>query len=303
MNTSNKLNQKRRNIFTDLLMKKLLMIFLLIFSIALVISNILVVQEDEMVVIKQFGKIEKIIDKPGLYFKLPFIQNTDLLTKKLLNFEVQPITAFSKDKRNIIAVSYAIWKITEPYSFIHNVANIENAEALIENSVQTALRQKYSQLSYIEIIRGAVSGKDYNEEITAEVNRQLHNTGIDMLDVRLKRTDLTAEDEEMVYAAIKSEREKIAKQHITIAENEASQIEAEADTEAEMIISQAHSAAEEIKGKADAEAAKIYAESYNKDPEFYKFIRTLESYKKTMNDKTTIILPIDSPYTKHLTGN
>lgn len=302
MNASNDSGHKNKKIFLDLLMKKLLMIFLLVLFIAVVITNTLVVQEDELVVIKQFGRIEKIIDKPGLYFKLPLIQNTDSLTKKLSNYEVRPITVFSKDKKNVIAISYAVWKITEPHSFINNVANTDSAEALIENSVHSALREKFSELYYIEIIRGAASGKDYNDDITAEVNKQLQNTGIDILDVRLMRTELTADDTEIVYETIKSEREKIAKQYITAAENEASQIEAGADIQAEITISEAYSAAEEIKGKADAEAAKIYAQSYNKDPEFYKFIRTLESYKNTLSEKTTIILPIDSPYAKYLMG-
>ncbi|MEA4849433.1 MAG: protease modulator HflC [Clostridiaceae bacterium] len=302
MNASNNLDHKNKNVFLDLLMKKLLMIFLFILFIAIVVSNVLVVKEDELVVIKQFGNIERIIDKPGLYFKIPFIQNTDSLTKKLSNYEVHPITVFSKDKKDVIAISYAIWKITEPHSFINNIANVESAEALIENEVHSALRQKFSELSYVEIIRGTASGKDYNEDITAEVKKQLQNTGIDILDVRLMRIELTADEEETVYAAMKSEREKVAKQYNTMAENEASQIEAEADMQAEIIISKANSTAEEVKGKADAEAAKIYAESYNKDPEFYKFIRTLESYKKTLSDKTTIILPIDSPYAKYLLG-
>jgi membrane protease subunit HflC len=302
MNASNNLDHKNKNVFLDLLMKKLLMIFLFILFIAIVVSNVLVVKEDELVVIKQFGNIERIIDKPGLYFKIPFIQNTDSLTKKLSNYEIHPITVFSKDKKDVIAISYAIWKITEPHSFINNIANVESAEALIENEVHSALRQKFSELSYVEIIRGTASGKDYNEDITAEVKKQLQNTGIDILDVRLMRIELTADEEETVYAAMKSEREKVAKQYNTMAENEASQIEAEADMQAEIIISKANSTAEEVKGKADAEAAKIYAESYNKDPEFYKFIRTLESYKKTLSDKTTIILPIDSPYAKYLLG-
>ena len=283
-------------------MKKLLLIFLFILFVAVVIANTLVVQEDELVVIKQFGKINKIIDKPGLYFKLPLIQNTDSLTKKLSSYQVQPIKIFTKDKKNLVVNSYAIWKITEPHSFINNVEAVDSAEVLIERTVYSVLRQKYNELSYAEIINSFVAGKDYNEEITAEVRKQLQNTGINILDVRLMRTELTADEEEMAYTKIKSEREKIAKQYISTGEHEASTIRAEADIQAKIIMSKAYAVFEETKGKADAEAAKIYAESYNKDPEFYKFIRTLESYKKTFKDKPTIILPIDSPYTKYLMG-
>jgi membrane protease subunit HflC len=97
MNTSNSLNHENKNVFLELLMKKLLVIFLLILFIIIAVSNTLVVQEDELVVIKQFGRVEKIIDKPGLYFKLPLVQNTDSITKKLNNYEVQPIKVITKD--------------------------------------------------------------------------------------------------------------------------------------------------------------------------------------------------------------
>ncbi len=302
MNASNNLNHKNKNVFLDLLMKKLLIIFLLILFVVIAISNTLVVQEDELVVIKQFGRVEKIIDKPGLYFKLPLLQNTDSLTKKLNNYEVQPIKVLSKDKKNVIVMNYALWRISEPYSFISNVETISSAEVLIESAVYSAVRQKYSELSYDEIIKGASAGKDYNEAITAEVIKELESTGMKIIDVQLMQIDLTADDEAAAYDKIKSEREKIAKQYVSTAENEASQIKAEADKQAKILISQAYAASEEIKGKADAEAARIYATSYNQDPEFYKFTRTLESYKKTLKGKTTIILPIDSPYTKYLIG-
>ncbi|HYE80729.1 MAG TPA: protease modulator HflC [Clostridia bacterium] len=302
MNTSNNLNHKNKSVLLDLLLKRLLVISLLVLLIMAAIANTLVVQEDELVVIKQFGRVQRIIDEPGLFFKLPLVQSTDTLTKKLADYEIQPIKVFSKDKRNIILRNYAVWKITEPHSFINNVHTIGSAEVMIESAVYSAVRQEYSKLSYDEIIKGIAAGKDYNEEITAAVRNQLQNTGMEILDVRLMRLELTADEEQIAYSKIKSEREKIAKENIFMAENEATEIKAEADKQAKIIISQAYAASEEIKGQADAEAAKIYAKSYNQDPEFYKFMRTLESYKKTLKGKPTIILPIDSPYTKYLIG-
>jgi membrane protease subunit HflC len=254
MNTSNSLNHENKNVFMELLMKKLLVIFLLILFIITAVSNTLVVQEDELVVIKQFGRVEKIIDKPGLYFKLPLVQNTDSITKKLNNYEVQPIKVITKDKKNLILMNYALWKISEPHSFITNVETIGSAEVLIESAVYSAARQKYSELNYDEIINGTASGKDYNADITAEVSKQLKNTGMNILDVQLMQIDMTSDDEEAAYAQIKSEREKIAKQYVSTAENEASQIKAEADKQAKIILSKANADSEEIKGKADAEA-------------------------------------------------
>jgi modulator of FtsH protease HflC len=302
MTTSNNLDHKNKNVFIEHLMKKLLIIFLLALFAIVIVANTLVVQEDELVVITQFGSVARIINEPGLYFKLPLIQNTNSLTKKLSNYEVQPTKAFSKDKKNVIVTNYAVWKITEPHSFISNVQTIGSAEVLIESAVYSAVRQKYSELSYDEIIKGTVAGKDYNEEITADVRKQLQGKGIDIVDVRLKRTELPADEEEAAYAKIKADRERIAKQYVSMTENEASVIKAEADKEAKITISKAYAASEEIKGQADAEAARIYAKSYNQDPEFYKFTRTLESYKKTLKSNPTIILPIDSPYTKYLIG-
>jgi membrane protease subunit HflC len=157
-------------------------------------------------------------------------------------------------------------------------------------------------MTYDEIVRGKASGKDYNDDITAEVSRQLQGTGMEILDVRPMSIELTPDEEEMAYSRIKSDREKIAKQYVTQAENEASLIKADADKQASIVVSQAYAASEEIKGKADADAARIYAKSYNRDPEFYKFTRTLESYKKTLKGKTTIVLPLNSPYLKYLLG-
>jgi membrane protease subunit HflC len=302
MNTSNDLSPKSKKVLLELLIKKLLMISLFTLFIAAVIANILVVQEDELVVIKQFGEVQKILDKPGLYFKLPFINSTDSLTKKLTDYEVQPMKIFSKDKRNIIIRNYTVWRIVEPHSFINNVQTIGSADVLLESAVYSAARLKYSQLSYDEIVKGIAGGKDYNAEITAAVSKELQSTGMEILDVRLMSIELTDDEEEIAYSRIESDREKIAKQYVTVAENEASQIKAEADKQAKIVISKAFAVSEEIKGKADAEAAKIYAKSYNRDPEFYKYIRTLESYKKTLKNNTTIIIPIDSPYTKYLIG-
>lgn len=302
MNASNNLDRKDKKIFWELLVKKLLIIFLFTLFTAAVITNTLVVKEDELVVIKQLGKVQRIIDKPGLYFKLPIINSTDSLTKKLANYESQPIKIFSADKRNIIVSSYTIWRIAEPHSFINNVQTISSADVLLESSVYSSVTQRYSQLSYDEIVKGIASGKDYNEEITANVSKQLQNTGMEILDVRLMSIELTADEEEAAYSRIKSDRAKIAKQYVTEAENEASQIKAEADKQAKIAVSKAYAVSEEIKGQADAEAAKIYAKSYNRDPEFYKFVRTLESYRKTLKGKTTIVIPIDSPYTKYLIG-
>jgi len=302
MNASNGLNQNKKSMLIDLVMKKLIGLFLFIILIVTVITNMLIVQEDELVVVKQFGRVEKIIAKPGLYFKLPIIENTQILSKKLMNYETQPIKILSKDKKNLAVTNYVLWKISNPKDFIDNAQTAAGAETMIESAVFSAVRQRYGELSFDEIINDSASGIDNNALISEELNKQLNKSGIEIIDTRLKKAYLPVGEEEAAYSRIRSEMEKTAKQYIASAESESAQIKAEADKEAKIILSKASAEAEQIKGKADAEAAKIYAKAYNQDPEFYRFIRTLESYKKTLKGKSTIILPLDSPYTKYLMG-
>ncbi len=302
MNTSNNLGRKNKSMVLNVLVKKLLLIVISLIFAAVAISNMLIVREDEIIVIEQFGIIEKIIDKPGIYFKLPITQSISSLTKKLSSYMVQSIKAITADERDITATSYVIWRITDPQSFINNV-DMGAAEILIEQAVSSELRQKYSGLQLKDIIGGLDADKDINDEISEKVRKQLKDSGIDILDVRLVRIEFFPDEIEMLYEKMIEEREKIAKQYIAAANDEASRMEAEADNKAKIILSNAYAASEITKSKADSEAAKIYAASYNKDPEFYRFIRTLESYKKTLSGKTTIVLPINSPYTKYLTEN
>ncbi len=301
MNHYNGLYIKNKSIKFNEIFKKLACLLLILIIALIFILNSLIINEDEIVIIRSLGKIIKVINKPGLYFKVPFINTTSILSKKIIHYNSQQAKLLTKDKKSLLVDNYIIWKINDPIEFIKTVQTTNIAEIKIDNIVCSALRTKFSVENYNDIFR--INDKvNYNQEITAMANEQLKMYGIDIIDVRIKNIELPQETEDYTFAKMKSDIEKISAQHIAIAEKEATQIRAETDKQVKIIISKAYAKAEKIKSDADSEAAKIYSKSYNRDPEFYSFMRTLESYKKTLKNKPTIIIPINSPYAKYLLG-
>lgn len=301
MNQFNSLNIKKRDTKLIALIKKISILISMVVVVLAVLFNAIIVQEDEIVFIRSFGKTIRVIDKPGLYFKIPFINNTSTISKKIFCYDSQNSKFITKDNKNLILENYTLWKINDAKTFVDTLQSIGYAESKIENSVYTSLRVKLINIDYNDIIKNN-NISNVSQTILENVKDELRSYGIEIIDIRPKNVYLPQESQDIVYSRMKSEREKIAAQHLSLGEKEATQIRAEADKEVKIIISKAQSESEKIRGSADAEAAKIYSNSYNKDPEFYKFMRTLESYKKTLINKPTIIIPIDSPFAKYLIG-
>lgn len=295
-------NKSSLNIDFNKIIKSVVILGILILFVVTVVVNTLIIQEDEIVIIKEFGIIKKIITTPGLYFKTPILQSSTVISKRLMQYDSQPLKLITKDNKYLIVDNFAVWRINNASEFVKTVQTLGGAELKIDNTLYSVALTEFGKLSYNQIIAESQTDDNYSSRITAEVKKQLAQYGIDIIDVRLKQTNIAPENTDAVYSRMKADREKIASQHIAEGENEATQIKAEADKQVKITLSKAHADADTMKGTADAEAAKIYSQSYNQDPEFYKFIRTLESYKKTLKGKTTIVLPIDSPYTKYLIG-
>ncbi|MEA4963532.1 protease modulator HflC [Lutispora sp.] len=301
MSQFNSLNVKKKDTKLIALLKKVSILIAMVAVVLTVFFNALIVQEDEIVFIRSFGKTIRIIDKPGLYFKIPFVNSTSTISKKIFCYDSQSSKFVTKDNKNLLFENYTLWKINDAKTFIDTLQSIGYAEAKIENSVYTSMRAKLINIDYADIIKN-INANGVSQAILENVKDELKPYGIEVIDIRSKNIYLPQESQDAVYSRMKSEKEKIAAQHLSLGEKEATQIRAETDKEVKIIISKAQSESERIRGSADAEAAKIYANSYNKDPEFYKFMRTLESYKKTLINKPTIIIPIDSPFAKYLIG-
>jgi membrane protease subunit HflC len=282
-----------------------IVLLVVILLIALVIANLFIVREGEIRVVRQFGEVVRVIDTPGLSYKIPFIQSVETLPKYQMVYDSQPTEINTKDKKKLMVDNYVIWKIVKPSQMIENARSVVGVENKLSEAVSSIVRSELGQMNYDEIISSENSNRgSFNERVTQLVDEVLKrdNYGIEVIDVRVKRTDLPETNEQSVYNRMISERQSTAQEYLSQGEAESTRIKAETDKEVTIMLAEAEAKAKQIEAEGESEAAKIYNQAYSKDPEFYIFYRTLESYKTTLNGKPVIILPIDSPYAKLLMG-
>jgi len=280
-------------------MKKGTLLIVLIVAI-LILANLslFIVDETRQAIVLQFGKPIRAIKEPGLNFKIPFIQNVVFFEDRLLVYDAAPTEIITKDKKTLIVDNYARWKIVDPLKFLQTVRDLNGAQARLDDIVYSELRVDLGLFNMSEIV--SEIRESIMERVTKISNEKANTYGIEIVDVRIKRIDLPPENEKYIFDRMKAERERIAKQYRAEGQEESAKIIAETEREKTVILAEAYKTAETLKGEGDAEAVRIYAESFNQDPEFYKFYRTLEAYRKTFKDKTTVLLSTDSEFLKYL---
>ncbi|MBN8208626.1 protease modulator HflC [Bacillus sp. NTK071] len=299
------MDEHRRNMNPRKIVKSALLIVLLIIIIGSIFSTVFVVKEGEYKVIRQFGDVVTIETEPGLKFKIPFIQSVTTLPKYKMLYDVNPEEITTRDKKRMTVDNYAVWSVSNPKDMITNARTIENAEAKMGEFIFSVIRSELGQLEYEEIINEEKSNRgSFNDNVRERVNKLLERDayGIQVTDVRMKRTDLPDANEQSVFQRMISERESKAQEYLSQGDADSDRIKAETDKEVDTILAKADADAQEIRAEGESEAAKIYNKAFSKDPEFYELYRTLESYKTTLNDETVIMLPADSPYARLLQG-
>jgi len=273
-----------------------------IFSLVIlfVLSTIIVVDETEQIVILQFGKPIQTITDPGLNFKFPApIQVSNSFDKRLLEYDVPPEEVLSRDKKSLIIDNYVRWRIVDPLLFLQTVRAIPTAKTRLDDIVYSELRQELGNHDMHEII--TETREIIMEKVTVASNEETSKYGIEVIDVRIRRVDLPRENEASIYARMEAERKRQANKFRSEGEEEAQKIRAATDRDKTVILAEAYKTAQQIRGEGEAEALDIYAESFSKDPDFYEFLRTLETYEKVIDKKTTLVLPGDSKLFKALT--
>ncbi|MFI2131656.1 protease modulator HflC [Lysinibacillus fusiformis] len=277
-----------------------------VFAAAIIIfANVYIVKESEYAVVRQFGEVVKFERDPGLKIKIPFIQSVTRLPKNQMTYNISEEEINTKDKKRIIIDNYAVWRITDPKALISNAGTLSKAETRMEEFIYSVIRTELGQLRYDEIINDEKSSRgSINDRVTERVNELLQNDkyGVEVVDVRIRRTDLPAENEQSVFTRMISERESTAQLYLSEGDADKRRIEAQTDQQVQEMLATANKEASIIQAEGEAEAAKIYNKSFSQDPEFYSLYRTLESYKKTVGEDTVIILPASSPYAKVLSG-
>jgi len=280
---------------------------LIVFVLLLIglFNSIIIVKEGEYKVVRQFGEIVDTKETPGLKFKAPFIQTVTTLPNRKMVYDVAQKEINTLDKKRMIIDNYAVWHITNPDNMINTARNMVNAETRMGEFIFSVIRTELGRMNYEEIINDEKSSRgNLNERVTKEVNFLLERDeyGIRVEDVRIKRTDLPDENEQSVYRRMISERETKAQEYLSQGDAQKSRIIAQTDRDVKEMLAKADAQAAQIRGEGEQEAARIYNESFSKDESFYRLYRTLESYKKTIDGETTIILPQNSPYAQTLTG-
>lgn len=285
---------------------KLTFTLTIIFALLVIVFiNLFIVKENEYRVVRQFGEIKRIVQEPGINIKIPFIQSVETLPKSQMTYNVSEAEINTKDKKRIIIDNYAVWKITNPAKMISNARNIVNAEARMEEFIYSVVRTELGQLNYVDVVNDENSSRgSLNDRVTERVNEFLEdgNFGIEVVDVRMKRIDLPEENEQSIYTRMISERQSTAQKYLSEGDADKRRIEAETDREVQEMLATAKKEAAVVHAEGESEAAKIYNNAFSKDVEFYNLYRTLQTYSKTIGEDTMIIIPVDSPYAKVLTG-
>jgi len=235
---------------------------------------------------------------PGLHFKLPLVQTVVFFDARILDFDAKPEEITTTDKKYMNVDSYTKWRITDPLTFYTKVRTTQGARARLDDIVRSQLRVALGRYTLIEVV--SHKRQEIMDAVTERSRELLQAYGIDVLDVRIKRTDLPAENARSIYGRMKAERERQAKQYRSEGQEASAKIKANADKERAIILADARKQAEIIRGEGDAQATKIYAESLGQSPDFYEFTRSLDAYRRGFDKNTRFILTPKSPFLKHL---
>jgi modulator of FtsH protease HflC len=261
---------------------------------------LLIVDEREQVVITQFGEYIRTIQRPGLAVKKPFLHSAIRFERRILASDAPQAEYLTQDKKRLVADPVTRWRIADPLIFFKTVRDESGARARLDDLVFSELRREVASHAF-----GTVIGEKREAIMDAVANRvreKAREFGIEVVDVRIKRADLPKEVQQSVFARMQAEREREAKRYRSEGEEEANKLRAQTDKERTIVLAEAEQNAQMLRGEGDATATRIYAGAYGKDPEFYSFVRSLQSYELFLGKRSTLLLSADSPLFRYLAG-
>jgi modulator of FtsH protease HflC len=242
----------------------------------------------------QLGEPVRIVQEPGLYWKLPFVQNVLFFDKRLMEYDASPREILTKDKQQLLIDNYARWRILDPLQFYRTVRSEAGATSRLDDVIYSNVRENLGRHTLSEII--GTTRVQLMTEVTKTTNEKTREYGIEVVDVRIKRADLPEKNEMNVFSRMRTERERLAKKFRAEGDEEARKIRSASDKDVAVLTADAHKQSEIVRGQGDAQAVRIYADAYDRDPAFYEFVRTLEAYRTSIHSGTTVILSPDSQF-------
>lgn len=267
-------------------------------------SSLAVAEQNQYLLVRRFGKVDRVIDEAGIYVKLPFVETVSVLPKETLLYDMVPSDVITKDKKTMICDSYVLWRIEDPLKFAQTLnSSITNAEGRLNTTVYNATKNVISSMNQDEVISGRIGGLSNN--VMNNIGNNMQQYGIELLSFETKQLDLPDDNKEAVYERMISERENIAATYTAEGNSEGKVIRNTTDKEIAIQISDAKKQAEILEAEGEAEYMRILSEAYaDKDrTEFYSFVRSLDALKESMKggDKT-VILGADSPIAQIFSG-
>ncbi len=261
-------------------------------------SPLFVVDVTQTAIVVELGKPKRTVTEAGLYVKVPFIQEVTYFDKRLLDYDSDAQDVITQDKKTLLLDNFAKWRIVDPLKVYQAFQSQRGALQRLHDIIYSELRVELGRHDLLEIV--STTRAELMKVVTQRSNEKASIYGIEIQDVRIKRADLPQENEKTVFLRMQAEREQQAKQYRAEGAEEAQKIRSEAEKDREIILAQAYKESEELRGAGDAKAFRIYADAYRQDPRFFEFTRSMEAYKKTFNEKSTVILSPDSEFFRYL---
>jgi membrane protease subunit HflC len=265
-----------------------------VIAIVILSSSMFTVHMTQNAVVLELSKPKEIITEPGLYFKIPFLQKVRYFSNQLLDNDSNPTEVITKDKKNLLVDNFTMFKIVDPLKFLETVRGERSARARLDDIIYSELRVEIGTHDLHDVVtetRDSIMAK-----VTKEANIKAAEYGIEVVEVRIKRTDLPPEVANSIFNRMRTERERIAMEYRSEGKEEATKIRAETDKEKTILVAEAYKEEQIVRGEGDAQATKIYADAFNKDQKFYTFMRSMEAYKKSLKTDTTLLMSEDSDF-------
>jgi len=279
---------------------KILIIIAVVVILALIIGSqaIYTIDMTEQAVLLQFGEYVRTVREPGLHFKTPFIQSVNRMEKRVLLTDAPAERYITSEKKYLDVDHITRWRIADPFKFYKTVANEAGARARLHPIIAAELKAEVATHTFADIV--SAQREAIMETVAERARPKAEEYGIEIVDVRIKRTDLPGEVQASVYDRMRAERERIAKRYRAEGEEEAFKLRADADKEKTIIAAEAYEKSQKLMGEGDAEATAIYAAAFGRDPEFYSFLRTMQAYEAFLVGETTLVLSSDSELFSYL---
>jgi len=261
-----------------------------LFVFAILSMSLFTVDQRQHALVFQLGEVKGQISEPGLYAKIPLIQNVRYFDKRILTLDTsEPERFITSEKKNVLVDLFVKWRIVDPKLFYISVGGDETrARTRLEQTVNAGLREEFGKRTVHEVVSG--ERDRIMDEMRVKADQDARKIGVQIVDVRLKRVDLPAEVSESVYRRMEAERKRVANELRSQGGAEAEKIKADADKQREVIIAEAYREAQKVKGEGDARASAIYAQAFGQNPEFFAFYRSLDAYRNTFKNKSDVIV-------------